>query len=123
MRSTMFMFIITLACYADTDPSAQSEEPEDSLVPSVEQLEAQIEEARDPDVQSTQEEAIKLIEHFHGQEEVERFKQELLESKARELEQQLKQQEVAEKAAKAKAMAQAKLEAEKLKAVVEEAGK
>lgn len=115
---TVLMFLA--ACQADTAAPDDFSDP-DSLVPTVDELKEEIEQAGDPQVDATQDEAIYVIEAIHGKDAVEEIRQRLLEEKAAELHRELRAQEEAEQRAKAEAVAKAEAEAAKLKAKVDQA--
>lgn len=115
------MIVILLAataCQADTGAAPAVS---DSKVPSEEVLKKEIEQAGDPAVEASQQIAINMIEHFHGREAVEAYRQELLTKKAAEVAATLKEQEKAEKAAKAAALVKADAEVKAMEAKIEKA--
>ena len=94
MRCLMFVIaMVSAACAEDTASAEDFAEIKQELV-----------DAADPDIKESQLNAIELIEHLHGKEEVEAYRQKLLDAKAVEIAQVLVEQEAAEKAAKAKAI-------------------
>ena len=105
---------VLLGCPAEAVPD------DDPDTITVEEAAEAIEEASDPEVQAIQLDAIDLITHLHGKEDVEAYRQQLIAEKAAEVAAQLEKQKAAEEKAKAKAIAEAEKEVKSLEAKIEQ---
>ena len=115
------MILLTFTLSACADTAAPTPEAADSKVPSEDVLKEEIEQAGAPEVDLSQAEAIGMIEHFHGQQEVEAYRQRLLGEKAAEVSATLKAQEAAAREAAANAEVAAKADAATIEAKIDAA--
>jgi hypothetical protein len=92
----MFLFSLFAAACADSGMPVSAEEvpsepstAQDS--PTAEEIKEEIERKTDPEI-----DAVELIEHLHGQEEVEKYRQQILEQKSVEAAAEIAAQQAAE---------------------------